>query len=321
MEYLEEKIRELESWRPELTREKDFGEFWEETLAKGAAVPLRPKRVKVDYPARHVKVYEISYNGFDETRIYGWMAVPAFGGAERKIPCLIQYHGFTDSRGFPWQLMHWAMMGMAVLAVDCRDQGGITGNCASYSRCGQVANVVTKGLLDPREYYYRGVYVDCLKALDFAAGCFEVDEGRMVVRGTSQGGAVGMAVCALDSRPALGIVNVPSNSNVEERIIGNHGSFSAVNEYLQHFPDNTDQVLKTLSYFDTMNMADQIRCPVFASVALGDEVCPARCYYASYNRIPGPKQITVYPFNGHDGAGDLHMEREMAWVRDSGILE
>lgn len=355
MRYLKEKIGELENWRPELTREPDFGKFWEETLAEGRNVPLRPERRMVEYPSEYVKVYEISYCGFDETRIFGWLVIPRFvgegaegagnaggvgnaGGAGNadgmgnadggksaargpKLPCLIQYHGFTDSRGFPWQLMHWAMMGMAVLAMDCRDQGGVTGNCARYTGAGQVMNVVTKGLLDPREYYYRAVYVDCIRALDFAAGCPEVDDRRIVVRGTSQGGALGMAVCALDDRPALGIVNVPSNSNMEERIIGNSGSFSAVNEYLKHFPDNADQVLKTLSYFDTMNMADQIRCPVFASVALGDQVCPARCYYASYNRISGPKQITVYPFNGHDGAGNLHMERELWWVRGSGILD
>lgn len=86
------------------------------------------------------------------------------------------------------------------------------------------------------------------------------------------------------------------------------------------YPDQTDRVLETLSYFDTMNMADRIRCPIFASVALGDQVCPAKCYYASYNRITAPKEITVYPFNGHDGAGDAHMERELGYLRESGFL-
>ena len=318
MRYIDEKIRELEAYRPELTRRPDFGKFWEETLAEGAARELRPQVTQVDYPAGHARVYEISYDGFDGTRINGWYLVPAFSRAGRQ-PCLIQYHGFTDSRGFPWQYMHWVMAGMAVVAVDCRAQGGVTGNSARYTGSGMVTNVTTLGILDPREYYYRAVYMDCLRAVDFAAGRPEVDPGRIAVRGTSQGGALGMAVCALDRRPALGIVNVPSNSDLETRIAGRHGSFAAVSDYLMGRPDQTERVLETLSYSDTMNMADRIGCPIFASVALNDEVCPAKCYYASYNRITAPKQITVYPFNGHDGAGNVHMERELRYLRESGF--
>ncbi|WP_024735814.1 acetylxylan esterase, partial [Enterocloster asparagiformis] len=169
MRYIEERLRELEAYRPELTRRPDFGEFWENTLSESHDRELRPTAKQVDYPCGHARVYDISYDGFDGTRIHGWFLVPAFGKAGR-WPCLIQYHGFTDSRGLPWQLMHWVMAGMAVLAVDCRAQGGVTGNRAHYTDSGMVANVTTLGILDPHEYYYRAVYMDCVRAVDFAAG-------------------------------------------------------------------------------------------------------------------------------------------------------
>ena len=41
----------------------------------------------------------ISYNGFDETRIHGWLILPVFLKQER-YPCLIHYHGFTGDRGY-----------------------------------------------------------------------------------------------------------------------------------------------------------------------------------------------------------------------------
>lgn len=313
MKPINERIEELEQYRPELTKREDFAAFWETTLNHGKRVPLASERLEADYPFPYAKVYEISYCGFDETRIYGWLLLPVFVKKE-KYPCVIHYHGFTDSRGYPWQFMQWLMMGMAVLSVDCREQGGITGNCAACRGSGQVGNVVTRGILDKNEYYYRAVYVDCIKAIDFAASCPEIDKDRIVVRGTSQGGALAMAVCALDHRPALALANVPGNSNIEQRVIGGYGSFSAVHDYLKKYPDHISRVFETLSYFDTMNMADQIQCPVFASVALEDEICPAKCYYASYNRIKVKKTITVYPFNGHDGAGEYHMERELQAV-------
>ena len=90
--------------------------------------------------------------------------------------------------------------------------------------------------------------------------------------------------------------------------------------YLRRYPDNLERVYETLSYFDTMNMAERITAKVFASVGLADPVCPALCYYATYNRIRSEKHICVYPFNEHDGARDTHIERELAFVRESGLL-
>jgi cephalosporin-C deacetylase len=315
MSAMQATIDELRRYMPELTRREDFDEFWEGTLRSARAIPLRPERAPIEYPSPYVKVRDISYCGFDSTRIRGWLLLPAFAGKGR-LPCVVAYHGFGGSRGFPSQHMHWAAMGLAVIAVDCRDQGGDTGNAAAYSS-GTVGNVNSKGALHQNEYYYRAVYADCARALDFAESCPEIDMGRIVVRGSSQGGALAIAVCALDPRPALCIANVPSNSNIEARVEGRHGSFASVNEYLRRFPDRIGRVYQTLSYFDTMNMADRIKCKVFASVALADPVCPAKCFFATYNRITSEKHIDVYPFNEHDGAGDVHLEKELRYIRDS----
>jgi cephalosporin-C deacetylase len=73
--------------------------------------------------------------------------------------------------------------------------------------------------------------------------------------------------------------------------------------------------LNTLSYFDIMNMADKITCPTFASVALRDTVCPAKLYFAAYNRMTCEKEIKIYPFNGHEGGGAFHEQLKMRWVK------
>lgn len=319
MDLLDAKVKEFSEYFPPLTKRDDFDAFWEETISHTKNVPMNPTWVKTDYPTDNVTVYDISYNGFDETRINGWYIVPSFLKKD-KYPCIIIYHGFNGSRETPTVFMNWVMMGMAVIAVDCREQGGITGNCAKYST-GMVTNVTSKGVLDKNEYYYRAVYMDCLKAIDFAEACREVDMDRIVIKGSSQGGALGMAICALDSRPKIGLFGVPSNSNIEKRIEGRHGSFTSVNDYLQKYPDKVDQVYETLSYFDIMNMADRIKCHVYAFVGLADQVCPAKYYFASYNRIKSEKQIALYPFNGHDGARAFHIEKEICYLKDSGILD
>ena len=132
MDFLKKRIAELESYLPELTKRPDFDEFWAKTLKQTHAVPLEAKVEKIDYPIAAVDVYDISYCGFDETRIHGWLIVPAVL-LKKKYPAMVQYHGFTGSRGAPSDHVAFAMLGCAVLAIDCREQGGVTGNCAHYS--------------------------------------------------------------------------------------------------------------------------------------------------------------------------------------------
>lgn len=317
MQWLDEKIRELEQFRPPLTRRPDFDAFWQRTREQANRVALRPERQQVDYPISSMKVFDISYCGFDDTPIHGWLIIPDNGPDHTndlgQYPCLIHYHGFTGSRGRPLDFAAWTGMGVAVLSIDCRDQGGSTGN-RQPTVSGSTQSVVCRGILDPETYYFRSVYMDCIKAIDFACVQPEVDPRRIIIEGGSQGGALGMAVCSLDDRPWLAMVDVPSNSLLDERVIHAHGSFSAVTDYLKGHPEETSQALTTLSYFDTMNMAGQIRCPVLASVGLNDQTCPARCYYASYNRINSPKQIRVYPFNGHEGGHNIHFEEKLRFL-------
>ncbi|MGG1515617.1 acetylxylan esterase [Paenibacillus oryzisoli] len=312
MGYLEHVTKELYHYVPELTKKDDFDAFWEETILEAKRVPLAPSRKRIEYPIRSVEVYEIQYYGMDDTPIYGWMIVPTFM-RKNKYPCLIHYHGFNMNRGEPGAYMNWAMMGFVVLTVDCRDQGGRTGNHASYSS-GFSLNVASKGIHNRDEYFYRYAYMDCLKAIDFACAQAEVDSSRIVVEGGSQGGGLAMAVAALDNRPVLAMVDVPSNSNLTQRVEGMHGAFASAAEYIKKHPDELELVIDNLTYFDTMNMADRITCRVFASVAMKDEVCPPKMYFATYNRIPGEKDVVIYPFNGHEGGGAKQLERKLAYV-------
>jgi cephalosporin-C deacetylase len=315
MAYTDNYLQELQSYQPELTRREDFDAFWQETRKQADSVPLDPSLKPYDYPSPYARVYDIAYNGFDSTRIHGWYIVPTIAGSG-KLPCLVHYHGFTGDRGKPADYMQWLMMGIAVVAVDCRAQCGATGNSAKYTS-GNTQSVACYGIMDKNEYYYRAVYMDCIKALDFACAQPEVDKARLIIEGGSQGGALTMAVCSLDSRPWLALADVPSNSDITRRVEGAYGSFAAVTDYLKFYPMHTEKAFETLSYFDTMNMAHRIGCKVLASVGLKDATCPARQFFATYNRITTAKQVCLYPFNGHEGGGGVHNEIKLRFVRDN----
>ena len=297
MGYIERQSKELYEYLPPLTKEPDFDAFWEETLKQTKSEPLNAKIEKVEYMSPYIELYNVTFDGFGSFPIKAIYMVPTF--VEKKdLPCFVNFHGFTDSKGTPVDFMPWLMMGMAVFSMDCREQSGDTGNCAHSGAL--VGNVVTKGILDKYEYYFRAVYMDCIKALDFVCQQKEINKERIVIHGASQGGALTMATAALDDRPYLAIADIPSNCNFEERVKEAQGSFSAITDYLRLYPERTDTALSTLSYFDNMNLADRIKCKLFAQVGLRDEICPAKWYFAAYNRVTSEKSIRINPFGVHE---------------------
>ena len=319
MGYIEDRKRELEKYLPPLTRKPDFDLFWEQSLEESRRLPLglEVKRLE-DYPAEKVHVYDISYQGMENTRIHGWYLAPRTAGGGR-LPCVIQYHGFSGSRGMPSDHLFWTALGMAVLAVDCRGQGGITADHACYQEA-YFDGPACRGILDPHEYYYRHVYLDSVRAVDAACAMEETDRDRIVLHGISQGGALVMAAAALDRRPAAALADVPGNSDLAVRVEGEYGSFGAAAAYLRRFPQHTDTAFGTLSYFDTMNLASRITCPVLCSVSLKDKTCPAECFFATYNRIESDKQIEIYPFCGHENAYSIQMEKKLVFLRHCNII-
>ena len=323
--YLDRRSAELHAYLPELTRRPDFDAFWDEMLERARAVPLARALEPVDYPNRRLRVLDVAYDGFDGTRIHGWLIRPItgvmFDDLPERLPCLVHYHGFGGSRGRPADFAAWTQLGMAVLSVDVRDQRGSTGNAAHYSS-GSATNVATKGLLDRYEYYYGAVYLDSVKAIDLVMEQPWIDPQRIVIAGRSQGGGIASAVSAIDHRPCAALVDVPSNSNIERRseikvaAYSGTGAFGAVNDYLREHPDQVDRVFETLSYFDTMNMADRITTTTIASVALDDIVCPPECYFATYNRITAEKEMTIYPFYGHSDGAAEQRERQIRFLAE-----
>ncbi|OPZ25519.1 MAG: Cephalosporin-C deacetylase [Lentisphaerae bacterium ADurb.BinA184] len=302
-------LKEWSAYLPPLTREPDFDRFWAEARAESQRAPLQVTRTALDYPLGGVAVSDVTYRGTDGTRIHGWFLTPAARAGQR-LPCLVHYHGYGGDRGRPVDFLAWLTLGMAVLSVDCRDQSGETGNAAAWSG-GSLGNHFLRGILDPAESYVRCLCLDALRALDVACAQPEVAPDGIVVEGGSQGGALTVTAAALDPRPVLALPDVPSNSDLASRVLNGNGVYGTLAEYLKRHPERTETCLRTLSYFDTMNMAEGIRARLYVSVGGRDPVCPAKCFFATYNRIRAPKDMEIYWFNGHEGGGVRHFERKL----------
>jgi len=304
MNAIERRIRELEHYQADRTARGDLGAFWDGILEAERRTPLQSSRDKAETPLTYMDAYKVVYEGDHGTPIHAWYALPRFR-TDEPLPCVVSFHGYTGGKGYPEQYAEWLMMGVAVLAIDVRGQGGETGNDMPQP-FGTAKGWVTQGILDKRQSYYKAMAVDALRAVRLAAEQPEIDASRIAVVGASQGGGLALLTAALSDIPALAVGNIPNLCHMDFGLFNSTGSLSEAADFLNRFPDRLEQVLETLSYFDIVNLADRIRVPVLLSAGLKDTVCMPETIYAAYNRIASDKAIYPYPFAGHWVTGEQH---------------
>ncbi|HEX4207982.1 MAG TPA: alpha/beta fold hydrolase [Ktedonobacteraceae bacterium] len=310
-------LAELQQYTPELTAQDDFMAFWQQNMAASDDQPLNATLEAYDYPVERASVYKVRYDGFGaNTRVAGWYLVPKHPLIiDGRTPAIVFYHGYSASKGLPVQYLSWALQGYIVFAVDTRGQNGDTPDNNHYES-GAVLGCMTRGILDPYSYYYRFAYMDCVRAVDFVRSRPEV--GPIVVTGGSQGGGLTIVVAALakDKGIVAAMPAVPYLCHFQRAVaMFSEGPYQELVNYWKQYPQRVEQSYRTLSYFDGMNFAPHITCPVLLAVSLLDTICPPSTGFAVYHHLTCEKELKLYPYNGHEGGGANQDEEKFRFLR------
>ncbi|MFY4773665.1 acetylxylan esterase [Metabacillus sp. RGM 3146] len=296
---ISERIKALENYSPEDTIDsKNLDEFWTLNINRFKNKPLNLKILETNTPFSLIEAFHCMFEGFDETPLFGWFLIPKFPVQER-YPCAVIFHGYSGSKGLPEKHAALLMMGIAVFAVDIRGQGGETGNHLK-SPHGMTAGWVTQGILEKESSYFNAISIDALKAVEASVTMAKINKDEIFVMGDSQGGGLALLTAALCEIPRFAIANIPNMCHMDYGLMESKGSLKEIASFLNKFPNQTDRVVETLSYFDVMNMADRITIPILLSAGLKDEICLPETVYAAYNKIHSEKKINCFPFSGHE---------------------
>ena len=165
-------LEQLKNYKPELTKQPDFDQFWSNSLKELSEIPVKYSLEPYDYPVKGVKVYTLNFLGYNNANIQGFFAVPDKEGPH---PGLMLYHGYNWAmNGNIVDTVNWALHGYAAFQMLVRGQQGQSSDNVASST-GGVSGWMTKGILDPKEYYYRAVYLDAVRALEVLAAIENVD--------------------------------------------------------------------------------------------------------------------------------------------------
>ncbi|CAN5148654.1 acetylxylan esterase [soil metagenome] len=286
----------------------DFDEFWRTTLSESRAFDLAVSVAPVDSGLTTVDVYDVSFAGYAGQQVSAWLKVPA-GAIDRgrALPTVVQFVGYGGGRGHALENLIWASAGFAHLIMDTRGQGSgwSIGSTPDPEGSGPAApGVMTRGIDSRETYYYRRLFTDAARAVEAARSLDVVDSSRVAVLGGSQGGGTALAVSGLVPDVAALVAYVPFLCDIPRAtVITDNDPYKEIGRYLAMHRGSAARVHETLSYFDGVNFAKRASAPALFSAALMDATCPPSTVFGAYNNYAGPKQITVWPYNGHEGGG------------------
>lgn len=295
-QFIQKKEESLKKKIYDQTKREDFEEFWEKAVAQMRAVPLQVKRWKKETPyEKSFITYELDYNTHDDTWVRAYFCCPT--NAKGKLPCVVRFHGGTMSKILNFDIL---ATGVCCLDIDVRSQGGQTVDRAVYKTGCYNNGLMTMGVLDKDEFYLKNIFLDAVRAMDVAAQMEEVDPERIVTYGGSQGGALSIVASALSGRSKKCYTNETSYCCIHRRVELGSRIFGTTKSFLKKYPQYTDKVMETVSYFDMLNMVSLLKVPAAFCLGLADDVCLPEFVYSAYHHAASEeKTLAIYPFTPH----------------------
>ena len=274
--------------------------FWQKTLARVSAEPLdvetEPVREALPY-----KKYRITYRSLDGVKVRAYLGVPIQGETTaRPLPAIVTAPGYGGRE--QGVMLDECQRGYIVLQVFPRSQG----ESADLWKI-DGPDKLTWRINQPEGYYYQGAYVDVIRAIDYLQSRPDVDKRRIGLMGTSQGGGIVLAVGGLEPRVQAVVAHVPFLCDMRRaaRIEG-----SLIRKLLEDYHALSPENLRTLDYFDPLNLGQRLKAPTLVSAGGQDRGCPAETIKTVFERLAGIKSLVYYPELPHTSAGDFY---RMSW--------
>jgi cephalosporin-C deacetylase len=286
-----------EQIKPAAVSPADFVQFWDKAKTDLAKIPMDAKMTLL--PERctdKVNVYQLNLQNFRPgARLYGILCVPVKPG---KYPALLRVPG-AGIRPYSGDITT-AEKGVITLEIGIHGIP-VTMDLNQYTvlSTGALSGYQAFNLEDPERYYYKRVYMGCVRANDFLTSLPEYDGTTLGVTGGSQGGALSIITAALDPRVKFLGAYYPALSDLTGYFQGRAGGWPHLFNKDNANAESTKDKIRTAGYYDVVNFARLLKVPGRYSWGYNDETCPPTSMFAAYNVITSPKTLALFQDNGH----------------------
>lgn len=294
----------------------DFDAFWQESLIALGKIPADlHKKLVPEASTGSVNVYHVNFqvwSGGGMARMYGMLAEPKAPG---RYPAILQVPG-AGVRAYTGNV-ELAAKGAIVLRVGIHSiPVDLPGSIYDDLRKGALQGYPTFRLDDKNSYYYRRVYLGCVRANDILTAHPLWDGKTLVVQGGSQGGQLSIVTTALDPRVTGLVCHYPAYCDVTGYLHHRAGGWPHL--FREENTRSAEQI-STTAYFDAVNFARRLRVPGVFSWGYNDETCPPTSLFAAYNSITSPKELILQLNMGHGSSREFSAASEASVMKMAGL--
>ncbi len=287
---------DAQALQPLVEMPADFQDFWANQLTEAQQVPISPRLELIPESCTdRVDVYHLSLGAFrNGVRVYGILCLPKAPG---RYPAILKVPG-AGVHKFMGDV-NTASNGYITLEI------GIHGIPVNQSQAvydalawGALNNYPSANIDSRYDYYYRRVYLSCVRAVDYLTSLPQYDGENMFVAGGSQGGALSIVTAALNPKVKAIMALYPALCDMTAYLHGRAGGWP------HYFRDRKDDAalaakVSTAAYYDVANFARLLKVPCYMSFGFNDTTCPPTTTYATYNAVPSEKKLVVVEETGH----------------------
>lgn len=282
----------------------DFEQFWARRVSEADAHNAAFRLESADsFAGASFDAYDLWFDGMRAARLHAKYLRPR---TSDRVPLVLQFHGYPGASRSWFEQCSFVGMGMAIIALDCPGQGGPSQDVGGFEGT-TVAGHLVAGADGPAEdLYYVRLYQDIRVLCNVVRQLEGIDLDYVYVNGASQGGALGLATCALNADlvkraailyPFLSDMRMVWELGLDALAYEGVGYFS---RWFAPAGERVGELFSKLAYYDSKNFARLVTCPVLFGTGLDDTVVPVPTQFAVYNNLSCPKEHHLYPGFAHE---------------------
>ena len=311
-----------EGFRAGYEEPADLVQYWDNLKKQLKALPMQVKTTLLTIPQQYQNKFtceDVEINCLGPAPMRAYAAKPV-GAKEKSLPIIIL--GRAAGVKGDWcrcsvdECVGNAALGNGALSLDLNAHGMLNGQSDEYYQMlenGQLKNYFEYNAADRETYYFRGMYLRVLRAIEYMTSLPEWDGHRILVVGESQGGGQAVAAAGLDSRVSAVVLNVPAMQDLGG---ARQGRLSGWPQPIENHQDlSSAQLDDTLPYFDGSQLIRYSTAEIYCEIGLIDTTCPPSAVFSSLNNAPGKKTVNCVPYRTHAWpSGDLRAPWEERYL-------
>lgn len=275
----------------------DFLEYWSDAVAKDKEFPLTYTSEPVEkYSTDKMSCSLVKLQLNPEGRaMYGYLFIPKGDG---RYPAVLTPPGAgVKTIKEPMRHRYYGEGGAIRLEIEIHGLHPELSEEQFAAHRKEIGEYLMTGVEHPDSFYMKDVYLGCRRFLDLLTSLPQWDGKNLFTQGGSQGGALAITTAMLDSRVTGCAANHPALSDMSRYVSGQAGGYP---HHIRKDPSlATPELLRTYQYYDVVNFARNLKCPVRMTWGYNDNTCPPSTSYIVYNIIPSPKECLLTPVNEH----------------------